>query len=321
MGCGEAYARTVTTAIRTLTGERDLAVCIVACLQTHRSRANWHPHQHQHLHLLVTDGGFRPNGTCVTSPAHATTRHGAVDGGVPPGRAAAVRATGTLRRCAGRRDADVAALRVPRALRRLGVRGRSRVCDAPRTALCPQPRRAEAAHLRPSRQSGNVPGGHVGGANAGHGDRGRARVPRPGAGPHPRPRARYDAVLWPVCQSPAWQAGDGGARRSERPARDGCRTTSGADRGHPPVGEDATAALLQRSVEVDPLVCPSCHVAMRVVAFITQASVIDQILTYLRTRAAPAASAAARSPPIDAGPREPRHFTHPRPSREAPTAP
>ena len=55
-------ARTVTAAIRTLTGERDLAVGIVACLQTHGSRANWHPH----LHLLVTDGGFRPDGTFVS---------------------------------------------------------------------------------------------------------------------------------------------------------------------------------------------------------------------------------------------------------------
>ena len=51
-----AAARTVASAIRTLTGERELAVGIVACLQTHGSRANWHPH----LHLLVTDGGFRP---------------------------------------------------------------------------------------------------------------------------------------------------------------------------------------------------------------------------------------------------------------------
>ena len=63
-------ARTVTTAIRTLTGERDLAVGVVACLQTHGSRANWHPH----LHLLVTDGGFRPGGTFVTWPAHDTAR-------------------------------------------------------------------------------------------------------------------------------------------------------------------------------------------------------------------------------------------------------
>ena len=63
-------ARMVTAAIRTLTGEQDLAVGIVACLQTHGSRANWHPH----LHLLVTDGGFRPDGTFVSWPAHDTAR-------------------------------------------------------------------------------------------------------------------------------------------------------------------------------------------------------------------------------------------------------
>ena len=63
-------ARTVTAAIRTLTGERELAVGIGACLQTHGSRANWHPH----LHLLVTDGGFRPDGPFVSWPAHDTAR-------------------------------------------------------------------------------------------------------------------------------------------------------------------------------------------------------------------------------------------------------
>ena len=63
-------ARTVTAAIRTLTGERERAVGIGACLQTHGSRANWHPH----LHLLVTDGGFRPDGTFVAWPAHDTAR-------------------------------------------------------------------------------------------------------------------------------------------------------------------------------------------------------------------------------------------------------
>jgi len=47
-------ARTITAAIRTLTGERELAVGLVACLSTHGSRANWHPP----LNLLVSDGGF-----------------------------------------------------------------------------------------------------------------------------------------------------------------------------------------------------------------------------------------------------------------------
>jgi len=53
-----------------LTGERELAVGIVACLQSHGSRANWHPH----LHLLVTDGGFWPDGTFASWPAHDTAR-------------------------------------------------------------------------------------------------------------------------------------------------------------------------------------------------------------------------------------------------------
>ncbi|MBI3983216.1 MAG: transposase [Gemmatimonadetes bacterium] len=51
-------ARTITAFIRATTGERKLSVGLVASIQTHGSLANWHPH----LHLLVTDGGFRPNG-------------------------------------------------------------------------------------------------------------------------------------------------------------------------------------------------------------------------------------------------------------------
>ena len=43
---------------------------IVACLQTHGSRVNWHPH----LHLLVTDGGFRPHGMFVSWPVHDAAR-------------------------------------------------------------------------------------------------------------------------------------------------------------------------------------------------------------------------------------------------------
>jgi len=61
------------------------------------------------------------------------------------------------------------------------------------------------------------------------------------------------------------------------------------------------AALLQQIFEVDPLACPSCHGAMRIVACITQRSVIDQILAHLRTRAATAAHAAARRSSLDPG--------------------
>ena len=53
-----------------MSGDRELTVGIVACLQTHGSRANWHPH----LHHLVTESGFQPDGTFVSWPAHDTTR-------------------------------------------------------------------------------------------------------------------------------------------------------------------------------------------------------------------------------------------------------
>ena len=57
------------------------------------------------------------------------------------------------------------------------------------------------------------------------------------------------------------------------------------------------AALLRQIVEVDPLACPRCAGPMRIVACITQAAVIDQILTHLRTRATAGAQPGARSPP------------------------
>jgi len=133
-------ARTVTAAIRTLTRERDLAVGIVACLQTHGSRANWHPH----LHLLVT----RRRLSARRDVRHvARPRHRPVDRGVPPRGAPALRAPGALRRRPSRRHAHLAALGVPCPHRRVGARGRSRVRDPPRTLLRPQSRRARTADL------------------------------------------------------------------------------------------------------------------------------------------------------------------------------
>ena len=47
----------------------------------------------------------------------------------------------------------------------------------------------------------------------------------------------------------------------------------------------------------EPLACPTCRGPMRIIACITQPSVIDQILTHLRPRASAAAPGRARSPP------------------------
>ena len=63
------------------------------------------------------------------------------------------------------------------------------------------------------------------------------------------------------------------------------------------------------------------HGATRIVAFINQASVIDQILTHLRTRAAYATHAGARSPPSTRAPASRGASRSPRPPADAPTVP
>ena len=77
----------------------------------------------------------------------------------------------------------------------------------------------------------------------------------------------------------------------------------------------------QQIFEVDPLVCPSCHGAMRIVACITQTSVIDQILTHLRTRASREAHAGPRSPPSTRAPASRGASRAPRPFADAPPVP
>jgi hypothetical protein len=69
-----------------------------------------------------------------------------------------------------------------------------------------------------------------------------------------------------------------------------------APRLAPPGATRRWAALLPQIFEVDPLACPTCHGTMRVVAFITQASVIDQILAHLRAAPRPRPTPAHRVP-------------------------
>jgi hypothetical protein len=56
------------------------------------------------------------------------------------------------------------------------------------------------------------------------------------------------------------------------------------------------AALIRRIYEVDPLVCPRCGEAMRIIAFITEPKVIAKILRHLETKASE-----GRSPPPRTG--------------------
>ena len=210
-------ARTVPATIRTLTGERDLAVGIVACLQTHGSRANWHPH----LHLRVTDGGLRPDGTFVAWPADDRSAN-----------AVTYRSDKSEGPTAGTETVDP-----------LEFLARVLVHSADRGHVTPRYHGRYAHHPR--------------------GVRGKA--------------------------APA--------------APDGPTTMVSAPRLPPSASTRRWAALLQQIVEVDPLACPACHGTMRVVAFFTQASVIDQILTHLRTRAGPVESAGGPRRPTGGPPR------------------
>jgi hypothetical protein len=57
------------------------------------------------------------------------------------------------------------------------------------------------------------------------------------------------------------------------------------------------AALLARIYEVFPLVCPNCKGEMRLIAFITERSSINQILTHLGEPTVPPSITPARAPP------------------------
>jgi len=76
-----------------------------------------------------------------------------------------------------------------------------------------------------------------------------------------------------------------------------------------PLGEARRrwAELLRRIYEVDPLACPACGGAMRILAFITERAVIDRILAHLRR-----ARDAARGPPPDGRPAPPTARRGPR---------
>jgi len=160
----------------------------------------------------------------------------------------------------------------------------------------PESRRPGATHVRPDHEGRDVSLRHVRRPNGGHRNRGPARVPRPRAGPHSGQGAGDHAVRRLVCQPPPWHTRHGGDRGGHRAARHRPRVTTGAHRGQPPMGEGPTAALLQQIFEVDPLACPTSRGPMRIIACITRASVIDQILAPLRASATTATHAAARSP-------------------------
>ena len=278
-------ARTVTAAVRALTREPALAVGVVACIQTHGSRANWHPH----IHMLVTDGGFRADGTFVPWPAHDTgtlteafrravlrlfVRRGIFEADdaramlawphagfhvhdavwVPDGDTAF--ATRLARYCA----------RNPVALERLTydgpgspVRYRSDKRDGPT---------AGTETVDPleflARVVTHIPNKHQVMTRYYGWYANRARGIR-------RQAAAADRASAPIVPVPV-------AASEPLPLREARRRW---------------AELLRRIYEVDPLACPACGGAMRILAFITETAVIDRILAHRRR------SARGRGPPPD----------------------
>ena len=65
---------------------------------------------------------------------------------------------------------------------------------------------------------------------------------------------------------------------------------AGDDPSHPPIIEDEVsfvpsrgwAEMVRKVYKVDPLICPKCGDRMRIIAFITDYSVVDRIIHHLK---------------------------------------
>jgi len=268
-------ARTLSAFVRATTGERTVSIGIVASIQTHGSLANWHPH----LHLLVTDGGFRPDGCFVPLPLHdvATLTEAF--------RRAVLRLF--VRR--GLLEAETAAsmlawphsgfhvhdgVWVPAEDRAFATR-LARYCARLPVALS---RLAYRAHSGTVTYQSDKASGPTAGAETVDALEFLARVVS-----HIPNRGQVLQRYY------GWYANrTRGFRRKagfhEQPAVVAADVV-------PPAQADVRrrwAELLRRIFEVDPLRCPRCGHAMRVVAFITEPPVIDRILTHLRRDGPPA---------------------------------
>jgi hypothetical protein len=275
-------ARTLTAFVRATTGERQLSVGIVASIQTHGSLANWHPH----LHLLVSDGGFRPDGAFVPLPLHDVAtlteafrravlrlfvRRGLLDDEAAQGMLAWPHS--------GFHVHD--GVWVPAEDRAFATR-LARYCARHPVALSRLAYRADTGAV--TYQSDKASGPTAGAETVDALEflaRVVSHIPNKG-----QVLQRYYG----------WYA-----NRTR-----GIRRRTGVPEPAPAVAAEAVPAaladvrrrwaeLLRRIFEVDPLRCPRCGDAMRIVAVITELAVIDRILDHLRRSASPARR--SRAPP------------------------
>ncbi len=100
-----------------------------------------------------------------------------------------------------------------------------------------------------------------------------------------------------AAEAAAEAAGDGGAGPTDTALALGDGATVEPEAFSRPEARRRWAELIRRIYEVDPLVCPTCGGAMRVIALIQEPKVIDEILRQLRARGSD-----ARAGPWAAGP-------------------
>ncbi len=270
-------ARTATDFVRATLNEPELSVGIALCIQTHGSLLNWQPH----IHALVTDGGFRPDGSFVPLPAHATDalteafrRH-------------------DLRLFVERELLEPEVAESILAWTHAGFSVHDGVWLDQDDA---------AAHERLARTCARCPVSLE-----------RLEIRR-------GHRRRTSSAWWPTSPTRARCCGTTVTTPTARAASDaaagpGGRQPTPRRRGHP--SEAATvepanfsradarrwAVLIRRIYEVDPLVCPKCAGTMRMIALIQEPKVIDKILKHLRTKGRDARAgpwATGLSPPADA---------------------
>ena len=306
-------ARTVTAAIRPLTGERELAVGIVACLPTHGSRANWHPH----LHRLVTDGGFRPDGTFVSWPVHDTARL------TEAFRRAVLRLLVRLELFDETQAAGMltwphsgfpvhTAVWVPEDDRAFATRlARYGARNPVSLERLTYDRAATTVTYRSDQSDGPTAGTETADPLE---FLARVLVHIPDKG---HVTTRYDG--WYANRprgSPFGHAGAGGACREGRATRHRPRAPTRADRGQPPLGGPAAADLRGRPAGVSHL--PGRDADRR----LHHADVGDRPDPHPPSRPPCAGGPRRRAePPIDAGPREPGHVTRRTPVRRRPDFP
>ncbi|MBK8538622.1 MAG: transposase [Ardenticatenia bacterium] len=300
-------ARTATDFVRATLNEPALSVGIALCIETHGSLLNWQPH----IHALVTDGGFRPDGSFVPLPAHTTDalteafrRHvlrlfverELLEPEVAESMLAWPHAGFSVHDGVWLDQDDAAAherlarycARCPVSLERLEydaetgtVTYTSDKADGPTAG-----RHTFEVTDFIARLVAHIP------------DKGQVLQRYYGYYANRARGERRKAARAPEAE-PAAAEIDAATSRGLEPALAEAATVEPANVSR----ADARrwAVLIRRIYEVDPLVCPKCGGTMRMIALIQEPKVVDKILKHLRTKGRDArAGPWATGPPADA---------------------